>query len=91
MTWWIKSDPLSAKNLVTIGIQIGSSNPDGASRLQNAACFVQTSEWIMQVLNRMAHGYRGKAAIGVAELRQTSDGNRQARRPNNRRRIGIRL
>src|SRR5882672_6190919 len=86
-----QSAPVSTENLVASGTQVGCSDPDGAPRLQYAAYFVQTSHWIMQVLDRMAHGYRGKAGIGVADLRQASHGNRQARRTTSRcrTRIGI--
>src|SRR5882724_5232617 len=91
MAWRLQSAPVSTENLVTSGTQVGCSDPDRTSRLQNAAYFVQTGSRIMHVLNRMAHGYRGKAGIGGAEVRQASHGNRQAHCPTGRCRIGIRI
>src|SRR6187200_1029592 len=87
----LQSAPVSTENLVASGTQVGCGDPDGAPRLQYAAYLVQTSYWIMQVLDRVAHGYCGKAGIGVAHLRQASHGNRQARGPTSRCRIWIRI
>src|SRR5215471_920586 len=91
MAWRLQSAPVSAENLVTTGTQVGCGDPDNAPWFQNAAYFTQTSNWIMQVLYRMAHRYCRKAGIGVAELRQASHGNRQARRAANRSRVRVRI
>ena len=59
--WRLQSAPISAENVVTIGTQIRRINPQGAPRLQDAAYFVQASDWIVQMFDGMTHGHRSEA------------------------------
>jgi hypothetical protein len=89
--WRLQSAPISAENVVTIGTQIRRINPQGAPRLQDAAYFVQASDWIVQMFDGMTHGHRSEAGIGVNGLWQAPHRNRQTLRPANRRRVRVRV